>query len=793
MNYYYYNTHYINNLEEAQSLQRRARGVHISIPEDGTPEDTAAIWQCVRERAGKQVRNLEFSAHSADPAANFLPDFIGEFEDLRRLGISTGEQINAQILPASLSQLTRLVSFDLNIGSNTIGLQMPDLSASAQSLESLYINLHKVGNLPAWIGKCSRLQKIDWYLSNATELPDFFEGLPHLEQLNITESQIASLPASLFRLQKLHNLCLSDSQITELPAALWQMPKLRDFNAINSQIRRIGEGLTSEMVQKSKISSLHLSNNPIAWISPHLWDSSGWLNIDIPEGELPLTDWWLEQENLYMLNEFPSRIKNYLSISALSDTGSFSAVFLRRVGKDYSQISCTLPENHPLWSLTSRAVWLGCGEKRWGKEARNALLRFVWAQERGENVALPLPALLRAYTLSSDEHLRALLDKQIRQVYASAWAENPLSKSSRVALLGDFFAPKKELQMQLTPYFGLVQASLSQRCSHALLSMNAKSSDIETLIANPQLLPVLWQEGREYLRAQGHFHLLQTQEPDTTQLESLLLSEDVDNISLGLTLLSSGGTPKQLIEALGAIIARSEGDMTTFGELAKQARALLFAFFPKDLAQAIPTLILAYYVHKNVWKKVRQAFKDGLLNFERTLRALDAIKSNYTGYYWQELRRQPEVLHRILLNFLQATGGKMSLEQVKNAGKILQTMPELQTIDCSDGWFFSLPSFVILPQIRHLSLATAGVQRVTKKILELKNLETLDLCNSYYLSKFPHILAELPNLREIYCIDADFCNRWMDKLQANEPITHADIDQTLFDISGLPDKIIRRR
>ena len=191
-----------------------------------------------------------------------LPEAVGKLTALERLDLN-GHQLLA--LPASVGRLRKLKQLHLNPDGLTDNTRLehygtrkypfardlhktykasgrfkvtrhfrtgscltrlPASMAGLTDLEVLDVGGNRLGRLPAFIGRFSKLRKLNAEATGLTELPGSIKGLTGLEELRLDGNALTSVPEFIGELVKLRLLSLRRNRLATLPPSLGKLTGL---------------------------------------------------------------------------------------------------------------------------------------------------------------------------------------------------------------------------------------------------------------------------------------------------------------------------------------------------------------------------------------------------------------------------------------------------------------------------------------------------------------------------------------------------------------------------------------
>jgi hypothetical protein len=153
---------------------------------------------------------------------------------LTRLQVSVGS------LPASIGQLTALVSLELH--DSTIP-EFPSTIGQLTALESLELHGSTIPEFPSTIGNLTSLHTLNLTGSSVSSLPDEIGKLRNLRHLYLSETKLTALPESIGNLTKLETLDLSFSQIETLPESIGNITSLTSLKLFATPLIRLPDSI----------------------------------------------------------------------------------------------------------------------------------------------------------------------------------------------------------------------------------------------------------------------------------------------------------------------------------------------------------------------------------------------------------------------------------------------------------------------------------------------------------------------------------------------------------------------
>ncbi|XP_030962944.1 disease resistance protein RPM1-like [Quercus lobata] len=110
---------------------------------------------------------------------------LGNFIDLRKLGITELKEIEGKYLCASIEKMKHLYSLSVSSASKEVYLDLKDMKKSPQLLQKLSLG-GRLKEIPAWVGKLDNLYKIELKWSKLQNSPlEALHALPSLKELQL--------------------------------------------------------------------------------------------------------------------------------------------------------------------------------------------------------------------------------------------------------------------------------------------------------------------------------------------------------------------------------------------------------------------------------------------------------------------------------------------------------------------------------------------------------------------------------------------------------------------------------
>jgi hypothetical protein len=178
-----------------------------------------------------------------------LPDDFWKFKNLRILFLSNND---FTVFPEVLGKMKNL---DI-VGFKANKIKTIPEDSIPENLRWLILTDNEINELPASIGKCTRLQKLMLAGNKLTRLPEEMANCKRLELLRISANQLEAIPSWLFELPKLAWLALAGNAFTRTLVSPNVLPKL-DWNELSIG-EQLGEGASGH-IYSTTLGETHLA------------------------------------------------------------------------------------------------------------------------------------------------------------------------------------------------------------------------------------------------------------------------------------------------------------------------------------------------------------------------------------------------------------------------------------------------------------------------------------------------------------------------------------------------------
>ncbi len=505
-------------------------------------------------------------------------------------------------------------------------------------------------------------------------LPQGIAQLGQLQKISLRNLPMPQVPEDFSQLAQLQYIDISHCQLQKLPSQpLACLPQLRELSLPNNQI----EEVPSYLSEGKELQRLDLSNNP--------------------------------------LKEFPQVLLHLPKLESIGTKG------LRIFHKQFAP-----EQNHKrfLQQLHSENV----------PENIRYDLYLLLSDDTQIAANVSLQALLFGLKFPNGLVSRCAL-QILQNRLDAAYPQRPLRAGAKLYALGKLTQPAEELREQLQSLGLTLLPTLSEDCTHILIGTKSiNSAQLYALHCAPQQL-ILSAHLTQFLQSQDQFYLAPATEDNNSEeyaqkIRSLLRHEDLENVSLALQMMQTGGVPKGAILEL-FIIARFRQNGYFWGEgypsdLRKQAIDLLRQFAPQALylESRLPSILnKGSHLEAGIWRVFLQK-----------------------GYFhWRDLYEYDQAKSNIKAD----TDFWVTVLPEKDAVEYLQqyTAQENYEIDIERWSKRARRSYLKLPFIKRISLSSSAYEEV----LQMQQLSHLSFrspesCDQNFIAR----LGQLPNLRSIY-------------------------------------------
>jgi internalin A len=275
-----------------------------------------------------------------------IPEDVEKLKALKTLDLSSNKSLNATTSLVQISKISNLEKLFLNNSGiseipSTIGaltqIKVLDLFnnpikkihssiGDCSNLEEIYLGSDffnkermELQTIPASIGNCKKMKRMQMSLCSLSELPSSFENLQKLEFLDLSWNKFSQFPIVLTKLEGLKHLDLSINTISSLPDNFGKLSQnLETFLMaanFNTQVKNKITVLPSSIATLTKLKTLSLRDQVFETMPASFWTGLTQLeDLNLMGGllqEIPI-----EIEHLTQLKKLNVKANEIKSISA---------------------------------------------------------------------------------------------------------------------------------------------------------------------------------------------------------------------------------------------------------------------------------------------------------------------------------------------------------------------------------------------------------------------------------------------------------------------------------------------
>jgi internalin A len=267
----------------------------------------------------KALKTLDLSSNKSLNANSSMVR-ISKISTLEKLIVNNSGIIE---IPSTIGALTQIKVLDLF--NNPIKKVHASIGDCAQ-LEELYLGSDffnkermELHSIPASIGNCRKMKRMQMSLCSLSELPNSFENLQNLEYLDLSWNKFAQFPLVITKLERLKYLDMSINTISSLPDNFGKLiQNLETFLMaanFNTQVKNKITVLPSSIATLTNLKTLSLRDQVFETIPTSFWTGLTKLeDLNLMGGllqEIPM-----EIENLTQLKKLNVKANEIKSISA---------------------------------------------------------------------------------------------------------------------------------------------------------------------------------------------------------------------------------------------------------------------------------------------------------------------------------------------------------------------------------------------------------------------------------------------------------------------------------------------
>ncbi len=458
-----------------------------------------------------------------------LPDYLFEYKNIERLGIRG-----------------YLKAFP------------EDLAQKLPRLKEISIAFLGAEGLPEGIGNCSTLEKI-WISVTDGELvvPSSIQKLTNLKEVALVDCKLQTIPTVLALLPALEQLKLSDNLITAALPAQHYWKKLQALDLSNNQL----ETIPNWVFLHTTLEHLDISSNHLTQLPPKLDQLQALSSLHCVRNEL--TDLPLSLANLSHLRVFnwDNNPFGYITpvIFQLPLDTIASNKYYRYIGDvSIKNIATIVAAMHKIF--TKKEI-----------DTTNDPVVAVTAQLLNQSPLLQensITDILDTYAIGNKDIKNFALKEITRRLLP--FVSNKFDATCELLILGKTIQSKTAIKTSLQPLNIAVTNKKAATTTHVLLGKNIKKTAV---LEDTNLIAVSEPQLNKFIDTYAPAYLVEesaTKVHSTEQLKSLLESFELENISIALTLMKTGGVPKELIPLIFAI-----HKFSTDAKVVRQSKKLL--------------------------------------------------------------------------------------------------------------------------------------------------------------------------------------------------------------------------
>jgi hypothetical protein len=458
-----------------------------------------------------------------------LPEGLFEYKNIERLGIRGYLKAFPEDLSEKLPKL-RILSVAF------LGAEgLPNRIGDCHNLEELSISVTD-GTLiiPASIQQLAHLKEIALRDCKLTAIPTVLTLLPTLEKLKLSNNQIKATLPKKYYWKNLQQLELYDNQLEIIPQWVLLHSQLCDLGLGCNQIKTIPEQINQlTNLQAFSIFSNRLETLPntiaeLAQLRTFSWDNNYFGYVTPTIFQLPLKT---IADNKYYRSTTDLSIKNVGTI-------------VNAMHKIFTQKEID-PKSSSLVAITAHLL------------NHNPAIQEVAMSD-----------LLETYSIGTKDIKALALIEIVRRL--QPFEEQQFNQTSELLILGKIIQTKTVIKNSLAPLKIKVTNKKTDNTTHVLLGKNIKKTAV---LMDTNLIAINEQQFNTFIDTHAPAYLVEESESKvhhTAQLQNLLESFEVDNINIALSLMKSGGVPKELMTLIFAV-----NKFSTDAKIVRQSKKLL--------------------------------------------------------------------------------------------------------------------------------------------------------------------------------------------------------------------------
>lgn len=149
--------------------------------------------------------------------------------------------------------------------------------------------------MPAFISNFKKIEKIFFAKNKISELPEGFEKLTSLKEINLSSNLFKSIPIILGQIVSLTSLVMNESNLTEIPQELKTLTNLETLSLEKNQISSFGEGILENF---TNLLNLHFDQNNFEVLSEDISKCKKLLKLSFSGNKIKILPKWLNNLKL---------------------------------------------------------------------------------------------------------------------------------------------------------------------------------------------------------------------------------------------------------------------------------------------------------------------------------------------------------------------------------------------------------------------------------------------------------------------------------------------------------------
>jgi Leucine-rich repeat (LRR) protein len=248
-------------------------------------------WNPWTEFGFVQGWSEEESKYVSDPHNNkarlkCLPKTIKNLPNLEELDLSNNELTE---LPEELFDLTKLCRLILEASDPDLGKRksiysLPDKFDSLKDLQELDLSYHEFSKIPDSLYRLGKLKTLILRSTSLFTLGENLGTLSNLEHIDLSYTNLTNLPKSIVNLRKLKVLKLDYVKIKSFPEKILELSELRVLSMNGVKTKEIPESIS----MLGKLEELSLKENEISSIPSSIGNLKSLKRLDLEKNDISL-------------------------------------------------------------------------------------------------------------------------------------------------------------------------------------------------------------------------------------------------------------------------------------------------------------------------------------------------------------------------------------------------------------------------------------------------------------------------------------------------------------------------